>query len=79
MQDIKVWVDQDQMKVNDSKTELIGWHSQLEKYIIEEINVNGETYKGLASQDTQEHIKTKCKAAMTNIFKIKTSRKISLG
>ena len=61
MQDINIWVDQVQMKKNDSKTELIyfGWHSQLEKCITEEIKVNGETYKGLSSQDTQEDIKTK--------------------
>ena len=38
MQDIKVWMDQVQLKMNDSKTEFIffGWPSQLEKCITNE-------------------------------------------
>ena len=44
MQDIKVWMDQVHLKMNDSKTEFIyfGWPSQLDKYITKEIDVNGE-------------------------------------
>ena len=44
MQDIKVWMDQVRLKMNDSKTELIyfGWPSQLGKCISDSINVNEE-------------------------------------
>ena len=44
MQDIKVWMDQVHLKMNDSKTEFIyfGWPSQLDKCITKEIDVNGE-------------------------------------
>ena len=88
MQDIKVWMDQVHLKMNDSKTEFIyfGWPSQLEKCITTEINVNGETiqrsnstkYLGAdmdSKLDLKEHIKSKCKAAMANVFRIKAARK----
>ena len=44
MQDIKVWMDQVQLKMNDSKTEFIyfGWPSQLGKCISNSININDE-------------------------------------
>ena len=88
MLDIKSWMDQVCLKMNDSKTELIyfGWPSQLDKHIKTTINVNGEeiertnvtkylsTYLD-SKLDFKEHIKTKCKAAMLNIYKIKATRK----
>ena len=45
MQDIKVWMDQVRLKMNDSKTEFIyfGWPSQLVKCKIDSININGES------------------------------------
>ena len=88
MQDIKVWMDQVRLKMNNSKTEFIyfGWPSQLGKCITNCINVNNETieratstkYLGayLDSQlDFKLHIQTKCKAAMLNLLKIKAARK----
>ena len=88
MQDIKVWMDQVCLKMNDSKSEFIyfGWPSQLEKCITTEININGETIQRSNSTkyleaymdsklDFKEHIKSKCKAAMANIFWIKAARK----
>ena len=44
MQDIKVWMDQVRLKMNNSKTEFIyfGWPSQLEKCTTRKIDVNGE-------------------------------------
>ena len=88
MQDIKVWMDQVRLKMNDSKTEFIyfGWPSQLGKYISNSINVNEEiierstTTKYLGAYldsrlDFKQHIQTKCKAAMLNLFKIKAARK----
>ena len=44
MLDIKSWMDQVRLKMNESKTEFIyfGWPSQLEKCIGTSINVNGE-------------------------------------
>ena len=44
MLDIKSWMDAMQLKMNDSKTEFIyfGGPRQLEKFIVNKINVNGE-------------------------------------
>ena len=88
MLDIKSWMDQVRLKMNESKTEFIyfGWPSQLEKCIGTSINVNGEeimrtnTTKYLGAYldsklDFREHIKIKCKAAMLNIYKIRAARK----
>ena len=88
MQDIKVWMDQVRLKMNDSKTEFIyfGWPSQLGKCKIDSINVNGEsverthTTKYLGAHldsklDFKQHIKIKCKAAMLNLHRIKAARK----
>ena len=88
MQDIEVWMDQVHLKMNDSKTEFIyfGWPSQLEKCTTSEIKVNGKIiqrskitkYLGAhldSKLDFKEHIKTKCKAAIINLFGIKAARK----
>ena len=74
--------------MNDSKTEFIyfGWPSQLGKCISNSINVNEEIierstitrYLGAyldSRLDFKQHIQTKCKAAMLNLFKIKAARK----
>ena len=44
MQDIKVWMDQVRLKMNDSKMKIIyfGWPSQLGTCITNSINVNNE-------------------------------------
>ena len=44
MLDIKSWMDQVHLKMNESKTKFIyfGWPSQLDKCITTTINVNGE-------------------------------------
>ena len=91
MLDIKSWMDQVRLKMNESKTEFIyfGWPSQLEKCIGTSINVNGEeimrtnTTKYLGAYldsklDFKEHIKIKCKAAMLNIYKIRAAGRILL-
>ena len=88
MQDIKVWMDQVQLKMNESKTEFIyfGWPSQLRKCIIDSINVNGgqvqrtHSTKYLGAHldsrlDFKHHIKTKCKAVMLNLHRIRSARK----
>ena len=88
MQDIKVWMDQVRLKMNDSKTEFIyfGWPSQLGKCSIDSIKVNGESierthntkYLGAhldSKLDFKQHIKIKCKAAMLNLHRIKAARK----
>ena len=86
--EIKSWMDQVHLKMNESKTEFIyfGWPSQLDKCIKTSININGEEivranitkYLGAyldSKLDFKEHIKTKCKAAMLNIYKIRAARK----
>ena len=87
MLDIKSWMDQVRLKMNDSKTKFIyfGWPSQLDKCITNHINVNREqiaktyTTKYLGAYldsklDFMEHIKIKWKAAMLNIFRIRVAR-----
>ena len=74
--------------MNESKTEFIyfGWPSQLDKCITTTININGEEieranitkYLGAyldSKLDFKEHIRTKCKAAMLNIYRIRAARK----
>ena len=81
-------MDQVHLKMNESKTEFIyfGWPSQLDKCIKTTININGEEiersnitkYLGAyldSKLDFKEHIKTKCKAAMLNIYKIRAAGK----
>ena len=88
MQNIKVWMDQVCLKMNDSKTEFIyfGWPSQLDKCITKEIDVNGEhitrsnhtRYLGayLDQQlDFKLHIQMKSRAAILNVLRIKAARK----
>ena len=80
MLDIKSWMDQVCLKLNESKTEFIyfGWPSQLGKCVATIIDVNGETiarsnvtkYLGAhldSALNFKQHIKTKCKAAMFNL------------
>ena len=74
--------------VDSTKLELngFGWPSQPDKCITTTVNVNGEEiertsitkYLGAylnSKLDFKEHIKTKCKAAMLNIYKIRAARK----
>ena len=88
VQDIKVWVDQVQLEMDESKTEFIyfGWPSQLGKCITNSINVNNEIvgratstkYLGAyldSKLDFKLHIQIKCKTAMLNLLKIKAARK----
>ena len=79
MLDIKSWMDQVCLKLNESKMEFIyfGWPSQLGKCAAT-IDVNGETItrsnvtKYLwahldSTLNFKQHIKKKCKAAMFNL------------
>ena len=88
MQDIKVWVDQVHLKMNNSKTEFIyfGWPSQLEKCITRKIDVNGEEIaradhtRYLGAYLDQKlafklHIQAKSRAAILNVLRIKATRK----
>ena len=88
MQDIKVWMDQVRLKMNNSKTEFIyfGWPSQLEKCITRKIDVNGEEiaradhtrYLGAylnQKLDFKQHIQAKSRAAILNVLRIKAARK----
>ena len=88
MQDIKIWMDQVHLKMNNSKTEFIyfGWPSQLDKCTTREIDVNGEQitrtdhtrYLGayLNQQlDFKLHIQTKSRSAILNVLRIKAARK----
>ena len=88
MLDIKSWMDQVHLKMNDSKTKFIyfGLPSQLDKCITTTINVNGEEieranitkYLGAhldSKLDFKEHIKTKCKATMLNVYRVRAAMK----
>ena len=88
MLDIKSWMDQVCLKLNESKTEFIyfGWPSQLGKCVATTMDVNGEIitrsnvtkYLGAHLDSTlnlKQHIKTKCKAAMFNLQRICATRK----
>ena len=83
MLDITSWVDAVWLKMNDSQTEFIyfGGPRQLEKCIVNQININGEItqrshitrYLGAyldSALNFKEHIKTKSKAAILNIIRI---------
>ena len=83
MQDIKVWMDQVHLKMNNSKTEFIyfGWPSQLEKCTTRKIDVNGEEitrsdhtrYLGAylnQKLDFKLHIQAKSRAAILNVLRI---------
>ena len=74
--------------MNDSTMEFIyfGWPSQLGKCCIDRIDVNGiEVERSNSTKylgeyldiklDFKDHIKTKCKAAMLNLHRIKAARK----
>ena len=74
--------------MNENKTEFIyfGGPKQLEKCIINQVNVNGEMIPSShitryleayldSTLNLKEHIKKKCKAAMLNLLKIKATRK----
>ena len=74
--------------MNDRKTEFIyfGGPRQLEKCIVNQINVNGEIIPRSeiiryliaylnSALNFKEHIKIKCKVAMLNLLKIKATRK----
>ena len=88
MLDIKSWMDAVRLKMHISKTGFIyfGGPKQLEKCIINQININGEQiprsqmmrYLGTyldPALNLKQHIKMKCKAAMLNMLKIKATRK----
>ena len=88
MREIKPWMDAMQLKMNDNKTEFIyfGGPKQLEKCIINQINVNGEMiprshitrYLRAYLDSTltlKEYIKKKCKATMLSLLNIKVTRK----
>ena len=87
MLNIKSWMDQVCLKLNEVKTEFIyfGWPSQLGKCVSTTIDVNGEIitrasitkYLGahLDSSLNFKHIKTKCKVAMFNLQWICAARK----
>ena len=88
MQDIKIWMDQVCLKMNNSKTEFIyfGWPSQLEKCTTRKIDVNGEEitradhtrYLGAyldQKLDFKLHIQAKSRAAILNVLRIKAARK----
>ena len=82
--DVKVWMDQNCLKMNDSKTEFIMFASRLmlQKCDTTKINVNGSNiqcsdiikYLGAwLDQHLQlvHHITLKCRTAMINFQKIK--------
>ena len=88
MLDIKSWMDQVHLRLNESKMEFIyfGWSSPLGKCVATTIDVNGETitksnvtkYLGAhldSALNFKQHIKTKCKAAMFNLQRICATRK----
>ena len=88
MLDIKSWMDQVHLKLNEAKTEFIyfGWPSQLGKCATTTIDVNGETvtrssitkYLGAhldSALNFKQHIKTKCKATIFNLQHIHATRK----
>ena len=88
MLDIKSWMDQVHLKLNEAKTEFIYffWPSQLGKCTTTTIDVNGETitrssitkYLGAhldSALNFKQHIKTKCKATVFNLQHIHATRK----
>ena len=86
MLDIKSWMDQVCLKLNESKTEFIyfGWPSQIGKCVATTIDVSGETiarsnitkYLGAhldSALNFKQHMKIK--AAMFNLQRIRAARK----
>ena len=78
--DIKSWMNQVHLKLNEAKTEFIyfGWPSQIGKCTTTTIDVNGATitmnsiteYLGAhldSALNFKQHIKTKCKATVFNL------------
>ena len=87
--DIKVWMDQNRLKMNSSKTEFIlfGSSHQLEKSSSRSLNVNGEQvdvsdeikYLGVhldKNLTLKHHITLVCRKAMWNIQRIKLVRNV---
>ena len=85
---VKSWMDQVRLKLNESKTEFMyfGWPSQLGKCVTSTIDINGEDiarsevtkYLGAhldSALNFKNHVKTKCKAAMFNLQRIRAARK----
>ena len=85
---VKSWMDQVRLKLNEAKTEFMyfGWPSQLGKCAVSTIDINGENiarsevtkYLGAhldSALNFKKHIKTKCKAAMFNLQRIRAARK----
>ena len=85
---VKSWMDQVRLKLNETKTEFIyfGWPSQLGKCAVSTIDINGENiakrevtkYLGAhldSALNFKKHFKTKCKAAMFNLQRIRAARK----
>ena len=85
LRSVKDWMDENQLKMNSSKTEVIifGSRQQLSKTITNSMCINGENieindcikYLGAwADQHPifKHHIKMKCKTAMWNLQKVKT-------
>ena len=85
---VKSWMDQVRLKLNEAKTEFMyyGWPSQLEECAVSTIDINGENiarsavtkYLGAhldSALNFKKHIKTKCKAAMFNLQRIRAARK----
>ena len=85
---VKSWMDQVCLKLNEAKTEFMyfGWPSQLGKCAVSTIDINGENiarsevtkYLGAhldSALNFKKHIKTKCKAAMFNLQRIRAARK----
>ena len=88
MLDIKSWMDQVCLKLNEPKMEFVyfGGPNQLGKCVTTTIDVNGETitrasitkYLGAhldSALNFKQHIKIKCKAAMFNLQRICAARK----
>ena len=88
LSEIKTWMDENRLCMNDSKTEFImlGGQQQLKKYTTESINVNGSTversaivkYLGAWFNENlimKEHISKKCLGSMINIQRIKLIRR----
>ena len=87
LKEIKIWMDQNRMKMNNSKTEYIvfGGCQQLTKCTANTLNANGETtersqkikYLGawLDSELTLKHqVSMKCRSAMCSLQRIKLIR-----
>ena len=85
---VKTWMDQVRLKLNEAKTEFMyfGWPSQLGKCSTSTIDINGQNiarsevtkYLGAhldSALNFKKHIKTKCKAAMFNLQRIRAARK----